>query len=143
MSALTTEKEVEQKDGWIVAHKMSAAKVFQGAMCNILAAGYLAKCADGATGAFFAGIAVETVDNSAGAAGDLSCRVYKRGNFKLNGSGFAQADVGEKVYASDDQTVTKTSAAGRAYVGVIVEIESATAVWVCIDKGVGEVVATS
>jgi hypothetical protein len=143
MAALTVEKEVPQKDGWIVAHKMAAVKIYKGALVAINAAGFLTNVADGLTGGFFAGVAVETIDNSAGAAGDLNCRVYKRGNFLLNGSGFAQADVGEEVLASDNQTVTKTSAAGRAKVGKIQEIESATEVWVKIDDYVSLAVATS
>ncbi len=143
MAALTTEKEVLRKDGEILAHKMAAQNIYMGALVNVNAAGYLANVADASTGANFAGVAVETVDNSAGAAGDKICRVYKRGNVLLQGAGFAQADVGEVVYASDNQTATKTSAAGRAEVGIIVEIESATLVWVKIDQAVGKVVATS
>lgn len=126
--ALATERDVELKDGEILAHKMAAVKIFQGALVMINAAGYVTNASDAA--GFFAGIAVETVDNSAGAAGDKEIRVYKRGNALLIGSGFAQADVGEVILASANDTVTKTSAANRPIVGVCVEVVSATKIWV-------------
>ncbi len=127
--ALTDVRDVVVKDGWIVAHKMAAVKIFQGALVMVNAAGFLTNVTD-TTGCFFAGVAMETVDNSAGAAGDLNCRVQKRGNALLTGSGFAQADVGEVIYASANDVVTKTSAANRNIVGVMVEFESATKIWV-------------
>jgi len=141
MSVLAKGTNIDSKDGIYVAHKMAAVKIYQGALVNINAAGFVDNCADGMTGAFFAGVAVETVDNSAGAAGDKYIRVQKVGIVKLPCSGMAQADVGTPVLASDNNTVTKTSAAGRAVVGPIVEFESATAVWVKLQTEVA--VATS
>lgn len=136
MAALSDNKEVQRKDGVVLAHKVVGSDIiYRGALVKINADGYLAPCAAEA-GAVFAGIAYEEVDNSSGSAGDEECRVYKEGVFLLEGSGFAQADVGEAVYASDDQTVTKTHAANLQRVGVIVEFESSTKVWVKIEPAV-------
>lgn len=131
MAALTVNKEVSQKPGDIQAHKMAAVEIFRGALVKLNAAGFLAPCAAEA-GAVFAGIAVEDYDNSGGAAGDEEIRVLKEGQFLLEGAGFAQTDVGQPVFASDDQTITKTYASNLQEVGVISEYVSATQVWVKI-----------
>lgn len=127
MAALAANKEVELQQGELVAHKMAAVEIFKGALVKVNAAGYLAPCS-AEQGAVFAGIAYEGKDNSAGAAGDLELRVEKEGVALLDGAGFAQTDVGQLVYASDDQTVTKTNANDRQKVGVIVEVVSASQV---------------
>jgi hypothetical protein len=60
----------------------------------------------------FAGVAYETVDNSAGSAGDKSIRVETDGVFSFLTSGAAQANVGSEIYwdgAIDSSTVTLTN----------------------------------
>ena len=131
MSALTAKIEVARKDDNVIQHKVAAVKIYEGALCKMNAAGFLAPCS-AELGAVFAGVAIDQKDNSSGAAGDLKARIYKEGIFLLTGSGFAQTDVGQAVYATDDQTITKTNAADKQRVGVIVEFESSTQVWVKI-----------
>lgn len=131
MSALSAKVEVQRKDVNILQHKVAAVKVYEGGLCKLNAAGFLAPCS-AESGAVFAGVCIETKDNSGGSAGDLKARVYKDGIFLLTGSGFAQTDVGQAVYATDDQTITKTNAADKQRVGVIAEYESSTQVWVRI-----------
>lgn len=81
----------------------------------------------------FAGISHERIDNSDGANGDLDCEYWIRDRFELVGSGFAQADVGKKVYLPDNgDTLTKTST-NASLVGTISEFVSATVVEVDID----------
>jgi hypothetical protein len=58
----------------LVAYPIAAVKIPKGALVNINAAGYATNATD-ASGETFAGVAYETVDNSAGSAGDLSIRV--------------------------------------------------------------------
>lgn len=136
MSALSDNVQVSRKDGEIIAHPCAVDTVYEGALVKQNAAGYLAPCAAEA-GAVFAGVAVEKVANeSPYAAGDQKARVYKKGVFLLTGSGFAQTDVGQAVYATDDQTITKTYASNIQRVGVIVEFESSTKVWVKIEPQV-------
>lgn len=88
----------------------------------------------------FAGIVIEQVDNSGGAAGDKDAELYNRGVFTLVGSGFAAGDVGAHVYATDNYTITKTRTAASVYVGTIVSFISATKVKVRIETK-GEPVA--
>ncbi len=134
MAALTTGVNLTEKEGKLLAHPVVASDViYKGALLKHNAAGYLAPMA-AESGAFFAGIAYETVDNSAGSAGDVACKVMKVGTFLMVTSGMAQADVGSTVYASDDATFSTTQASNEVAVGVITEYVSATSVWVRIDN---------
>lgn len=136
MAALSDNVQVQRKDGEIIAHKCAVDTIYEGALVKINAAGFAAPCA-AEVGAVFAGVAVEQIANeSPYAAGDQSVRVYKKGVFLVTGSSFAQTDVGQDVYATDDQTVTKTNAADKQRVGTIVEYLSSTQVWVKIDDAV-------
>ena len=133
MVALAANKKVDQKEGHLVASPVVASDViYQGALVKHNAAGYLAPCA-AEDGAVFAGVAYEQVDNSSGANGDQVCRVEKEGRFLLDGSGFTQANVGDAVYASDDQTISTTQGTNEQKVGYIDEYVSATHVWVRIN----------
>jgi hypothetical protein len=130
--ALTANVDVQRKEGEIEQHKMAVQKIYQGALVKQNAAGFLANCL-AESGAVFAGIAVEGADNSGGSAGDLKIRCYKKGSALLTGSGFAQTDVGQVVYATDENTITKTNANDKQKVGVISEYVSSTQVWVKFD----------
>lgn len=132
MAALTADKEVSEKDGVVRAAPMAVDKIYRGALVMHNTAGFLAPCATGA-GNLFAGVAEEQVDNSAGSAGDLECKYKSEGLYLLEGVGFVQGDVGEIVYASDDQTVTKTSL-NNPKVGRIEKFVSATQVWVKLEE---------
>ena len=75
--------------------------IYEGALLGRTTAGYLAVFA---TGMFFAGHALETVDNSAGADGDLRCN-YRRGTYYATVPVFSTAtiaNIGDKVWASTD-----------------------------------------
>lgn len=52
----------------------------------------------------FIGFAVEKADNSAGAAAAINCRFYRKGCVKLAVSGAVITDIGQPVYATDDDT---------------------------------------
>ena len=132
MAALTKEIEVLEKDGIVRAMPMAVDVIYRGALTVMDTSGFLAPAAT-AAGNCFAGIAEETVDNSAGSAGDKTCRVKCEGRYLLTGTGFAQTDVSLPVYASDDQTITKTST-NNPRVGIIDEFVSATQVWVKLDS---------
>lgn len=131
--ALSAKTDRKEKEGKLLAHPVVASDIiYAGALVKHNAAGFLAPCA-AESGAVFAGVAVETVDNSAGSAGDKVCRVDKKGAFIMNGTGFSQADVGSAVYASDDNTVSTTQDTNEQQVGRIVEFISSTEVRVKID----------
>lgn len=132
MTALTESKDRVYKEGKLQSFPVVASDIiYKGALVKVNAAGYLAPCAAEA-GAKFAGVAYEEVDNSAGAAGDVSCRAERTGVHLMNGTGFSQADVGSKVYASDDDTVSTVQGANEQEVGQIVEFISSTEVYVDI-----------
>ncbi|HOP81046.1 MAG TPA: hypothetical protein PLZ21_10825, partial [Armatimonadota bacterium] len=78
MTATTTARESKRKDGKLISLKMSNVKIPKGALVSINAAGYATNSSDTA-GETFAGVAYETVDNSAGSAGDKEIRVETTG----------------------------------------------------------------
>ena len=131
MTALTASKDRVYKEGKLLAFPLAVDIMYKGALMKVNAAGYLAPCAAEA-GAKFAGVAYETVDNRAGSAGDVVGRVERVGAHIMQGTGFSQANVGAKVYASDDDTVSTTQATNEQEVGQIVEFISSTEVWVQI-----------
>lgn len=133
MAALTDTKEINEKASRMINYPVAAgAVIYRGALCKIQADGYLAPCAAEA-GAFFAGVASETVDNTGGANGDLGCDVLTDGLHQITGSGFAQADVKDPVYASDDQTVSKVQGVNEQEVGKIEGVVSATEAYVRLE----------
>jgi predicted RecA/RadA family phage recombinase len=100
------------------------------------ATGYLVS-AHSATCRRFLGVTATLADNGAGADGDISVQVYRKGVFSMTSSGLSQADVGKQVYASAASTVTLTPN-GQPPVGVLEEFTTATAAQLRIDAA-GEV----
>ena len=82
----------------------------------------------------FVGFAEAKVDNSAGSAADLNVRTYKQGVIKLSVTGAVITDVGQPVYATDDNAFTfiPTSA---VYIGMVERFVSAGVVEVSFNVG--------
>ena len=96
--------------------------VYEGAMVGDNAAGYGRPLTAGDP---FIGHSIEKVDNAAGAAGAKNIRVLG-GRYKLEVALVGTiTDVGQPVYASDDDTYTFV-ATSNSYVGVISRYVSAT-----------------
>lgn len=95
-----------------------AVHVFRGALVGLSPSGYARPLVAGDA---FAGIAYEEMDNSAGADGEHSARLYTVGDFGLALSGAAVADIGRPVFASADDTLTFT-AAGQSFVGTVQDV---------------------
>ena len=135
MTATTTAREARRKDGQIIAYPMAAVKIPKGALVNINTSGYATNSTDAASETF-AGVAYETVDNSAGNAGDLSIRVETTGTFVFvdGGGNGAQTDVGVEFKISDNQTITDASTTNNIKAGIAVESISATSVRIRIDR---------
>lgn len=75
-----------------------------------ISSGYARPCT---TSDEFAGFCVEKCDNSAGASGDKSVKVYSKGYIKLSVTGAsAVTHVNDAVYLTDDDTFTLTSSGG-------------------------------
>lgn len=67
----------------------------------------------------FLGFCIEQCDNSAGAASAKNIKVYDRGIVKLSVTGVSSiAQVGDTVYASDDDTFT-TASTGNSAIGKV------------------------
>ena len=135
MTATTTAREAKRKDGQIISYPMAAVKIPKGALVNINSSGYATNSTDAASETF-AGVAYETVDNSAGNAGDLSIRVETTGTFVFvdSGGNGAQTDVGVEFKISDNQTVTDSATTNNIKAGIAVESISATSVRIRIDR---------
>lgn len=133
MADLTAPKNYRRQEGEKGPYKQAAVKLFQGALVSLNTSGFAKKAADTAS-EIFVGVMEETVDNSAGAAGDKDAIVWKTGEFDMAFSGTAtQADVGKKVYAVDDQTVAlAATTTNDVLVGRITEFISASKVRVAI-----------
>lgn len=113
-----------------------AKKIYKGSLV-VLSGGYAEPGAT-ATGLVAVGRAKETVDNSAGADGDLTVSV-EEGVFKwanLGADAAAQANVGADVYVTDDQTVSKTDGSStKSRAGILVQVDS-DGVWVQTGLGI-------
>lgn len=86
-------------------------------------AGYLETATDSADKVVI-GVAVEDVDNSAGADGDLSCAVRMLVKVDINTDGLDQTDVGTAVYVKDFETVWSAgSSTNSNKAGLLLEID--------------------
>ena len=135
MTATTSARESKRKDGELISYRMAAVKIPKGALVNINAAGYATNASDTASETF-AGVAYESVDNSAGSAGDTSIRVQTTGTFVFvdGGGNGAQTDVGIAFKVIDNQTITDAATTNSIVAGTAVESISTTKVRIRIDR---------
>ena len=96
----------------------ASSHIYKGAMVGLDSNGYARPLVAGDP---FVGIAYEESDNSAGANGDTSVRLYTLGDFGHALAGASQTQVGDAVYASADDTLTFTSTS-NSYVGVAIDV---------------------
>ncbi len=129
--ALTANREVDHYiDQELRSFQVVAsAHVYKGSIVGITAGGYARPLTAGDA---FVGLAYEESDNSSGANGDVSVRVYTLGDFAHALAGAAIANLGDAVYASADDTLTLTATA-NSYVGVIVDVPSSGNIVLRID----------
>jgi hypothetical protein len=132
--AVTANQLIKRQDG-VRGHLPVAASttIYEGTFVFVNATGYGDD--DTATGANeFGGIAITSVDNSGGSAGDLNVELWRTGVFELVGAGtFTQADVGRTVYASDNYTITLTGGGSAVPIGTVARYVSATVLGVDIE----------
>jgi len=144
VTVASADRQYQRKEGELVNYKMIAADIiYKGTMVTTPVgeatnSGY-AKPGTNELLSRFLGVSVEKMDNSAGAIGVKSVRVWTSGSFEFVFSGTAtQADVGKRVYIVDDQTVAfeGLTTAFMVEAGTIVEYISATVVRVEIGDAV-------
>lgn len=135
--ALTVNREVDHYiDQELRSFQVAAAAhVFKGALVGLSAAGYAQPLT---AGDVFVGVAYEEMDNTGGAAGDKSVRVYTLGDFGLTLTGATIADLGRPVFASADDTLTFTGA-GNSYVGVVQDFVATNEIILRIDPTGGRI----
>ena len=128
MANLTDVRDDARQEGDLVEVYLAAStKVFKGSNVAYSTAGFGKKGAD-AVGESFAGVAMETVENT-GVAGDKYVRVWKEGVFDMDATGAAQAWVGQKVYLLDDHLVAlAANTTNDVLVGTVVGFNSSTSV---------------
>jgi hypothetical protein len=138
MAASSGPREASRKPGEIQAHAIGQVKINKGTFVFARAAdglSYPGRSVANITDVF-QGVAFETRDNSAGAAGALSCRVEKEGAYVFAKANAVQTDVGLVAYALDDQTVTTAQSANVVPVGYIQEVIDSANVRVRINRAV-------
>ncbi len=135
MPALTQDRDTQRRAGKKGSGPVAAAtKIFAGSIvCAQTGAAFLTK---GATSTTLRGIGVaeETVDNSAGAAGALNVPYDRDGWFRFANSSAGDritlADVGADCFIVDDQTVAKTNGTNTRSVAGKVRDVDASGVWI-------------
>lgn len=131
--ALTADRNTPSRDTKLLNLLVAAGVVIRaGALVAFNADGFLTPGAV-ADDLIYAGRADETVDNTNGDDGDVSCNVSRGRAFKFLNSGddpVEQEDMGKTCYIVDDETVAKTSDTGdRSAAGKVVGIDS-DGVWI-------------
>lgn len=131
MTALTQDFDCPRIDGKVRSVPMAAnVKIYKGALV-VMSGGYAAPGST-ALNLIALGRALETVDNTGGAAGAKNIRV-ERGCFAWNagpaGDAITQANIGQQAYIIDDNTVGLTNGGGggaatRSGAGRIFDIDA-------------------
>ena len=137
MAASTAAREAARKEGVVVSYPVQAGvKINKGTQVSVDNTGYLRPARSGTATDAFAGVAYEGVDNTLGAAGAVSIRVFKTGTFIFpKNAATAQTDLGQPFYAADDQTLT-TTAANNQLTGYCEAILDAVNIRIRIDRAV-------
>lgn len=128
MVAMTQARQVKSRMNEIFSRPVGAGqKIFQGAMV-CMAAGVAVKGST-ALNLIADGIARETVDNTAGAAGAARIEVHAGLTHILANSAagdlIVAADIGADCFIVDDQTVAKTNGGGtRSRAGKVMDVDA-------------------
>lgn len=134
MAAISTAaNRLKRGVGKVRSYKLAAVSVPKGALVAINAAGFATNGADTAGFLGTVGVAAESVDNSAGSAGDKRIKVDFDCEFLFTASSITQAMVGTAMYTVDNNTVD--DAAGPTNdiaVGKLTEFVSTTQGWVYV-----------
>lgn len=130
MTALAADRNTKVRNDKHYEYPVAAAKTcYMGAIIFLDASGN-AEPATSATGKICVGRCKDKADNGTGAAAAINVKV-EPGIFKWGNSGtntLTKANIGDTVYAEDDQTVG-SSGTGRSACGVLQQVDS-DGVWV-------------
>ena len=131
--ALTANRDVDHYiDQELRSFQVAAsAHLYKGGFVGLTSGGYARPLTAGDP---IVGIAYEEMDNTSGADGDVSVRVYTLGDFGVTLTGAAVTDLGRPVFASADDTLTFT-ANNNSYVGIVQDFVAANEIILRIDPG--------
>lgn len=131
MTTLATNKDRDAILGNVLAYPVIASdKIWTGSAVGLVDASGHARPLTSADK--FAGFARKTADNLLGAAAAINVDVNIRGVNKLSVSGAVITDVGQPVYATDDDTFV-FSPVGAVFIGFVVKFVSSGVAWVQYD----------
>lgn len=133
MAAAVVDRDTKKRDSVDFGYPVAAAtKIFAGTIVVIGATNFATKGVT-ALNLKAVGVAQATVDNTAGANGDLKVPT-RRGCFRFANSAAGDlivlSDVGSDCFVVDDQTVAKTNGTGTRSVAGKVRDVDADGVWV-------------
>ena len=134
MTAITARKDTRRQEAVILPFPVEEnTKIVEGALVSVNAAGYAVNATD-AAGERVVGVASDLADNTGGADGAIDVTVWTGGAHTFVSQFSATiANVGDKVYAVDNQTVDlAATTTNDVLVGVIVGVESASQVRVML-----------
>ena len=139
MTVLSADRETSRKVGGIKSYLMGTDIIYKGGMVGIIPAGLAMAMpvAASAIGYVFAGVALEKVDDSAG-AGTKYVRVYTEGEFLFDATSITQAMTGQNMYLVDDNIFDDEPGSEQIVVGNLVEYVSATSGWIDITGFTGQ-----
>ena len=127
MTALSAPADRPWRAGDVAIVGVAAAtRIFHGGVIEV-SAGYATPGTLGSTKRYF-GVALETVDNRTGAAGDRTVKVRRRGAVYMQFTAGDKPGIGDLAYLVDDSTVRAT-AGGNSALGRVVGADD-DGVWV-------------
>ena len=112
------------------------AVIYRGALLSIRSSGYVDLLAAGEQ---FAGVAYENKTGT-GTSGAVKVRAYVRGTFEHPLSSAAVTDLGDAIYATADDAISKT-ATNNTYIGRCVGFVDSATILVDIDAAFGQIAA--
>lgn len=129
--ALAVNRELDRYvDQELRSYPVGATKrIFKGALVGLSSAGYAQPLVAGDA---FLGVAYEEADNSAGANGAMSVRVYTQGDFVFTLAGATITSVSRPVFASADDTL-QFRGSSNSYVGVAQDVPATGEIILRID----------
>ena len=135
MVAASADRNTQSKVGDLRGYGVAASQtIYKGVMVMLNSAGYLIPAAVGANNSTVVGVAEEAV-KSGTVAGATKCLVRSGRAFRFTADSIAQTNVGDLMYALDDQTIDETATLNAKLAGHLVEYISATEGWVFIPSG--------
>lgn len=134
---LTANREVDHYvDQELRTYQIASGKhIYKGAFVGLNASGLAQPLVAGDP---LVGLAYEEMDNTGGADGALSVRVYTVGDFGFTLTGATAAHIGRPVFASADNTLTFTGA-GNSYAGIVQDVIANNEIILRLDPGRGKV----